>query len=79
MDERNRQIAKKFQQGLLDASHQNGNLAKIKALEERTRHLETLLTEQEALTHDNQFAHSIRQAEINKVKEKKQYFHQAIA
>jgi len=79
MDERNRQIARKFHQGLLDASQQNGNLAKIKALEERTKHLETLLTEQEALSHDNHKAHSIRQEEINKVKEKKQYFHQAIS
>ena len=78
MDERNRQQARRFQMSLREAFKENGNLAKIKVLEDRARQLETLLTEQEALHHDNNYVRTIKEAAIASKREKQVTFHQAI-
>lgn len=78
MDERNRQMARKFQQSLREAFKENGNLAKIKILEDRARHLETLLTEQEALHHVNQYVKIVKDAEVAERREKRATFHNGI-
>jgi len=78
MDERNRQQARRFQQSLREAFKENGNLAKIKVLEDRARQLETLLTEQEALHHVNQYVKIVKDAEVAERREKKATFHHGI-
>lgn len=78
MDERNRQQARKFQQSIREAFKENGNLAKIKVLEDRAKQLETLLTEQEALHHDNNYVRTIKEAAIATKREKQAKFNQAI-
>ena len=53
MDEKNYQARKVMKAAFKEASTHNVSLSKIKALEERTRHLENLMIEKEAVSHDS--------------------------